>query len=348
MKEHLEYNKNDIRKTKDETGFFTTNKEFEKQKLKESLLNENNIIKENFEFMDIIGSGSEGVVYKALHKKSRKELAIKILKEKERNNNLREIFISLKLKNKNIINYFCKGDSNCIIDFILMELAKYGSLKEFKNNVLKRNYLSEQFLCFITFQILNGLKYNHKCKIAHLDIKLQNIVINEFLNVKLIDYSVALDYSKIKSKTIKLPFCGTKFYMAPEVIKEKVIDVKDLNKVDLYSLGIVLYYLAFGTYPFDLNSEDTKSYDKIYEKITTNDLKIENDMELSKHFIDFLNRLLEKDIKKRININEAMNHYWVKGANILFDEKDKLYNAGTFLSYLITDYFKSFNDYIKE
>ena len=72
MKEHLEYNKNDIRKTKDETGFFTTNKEFEKQKLKESLLNENNIIKENFEFMDIIGSGSEGVVYKALHKKAEK------------------------------------------------------------------------------------------------------------------------------------------------------------------------------------------------------------------------------------------------------------------------------------
>ena len=67
----------------------------------------------------------------------------------------------------------------------------------------------------------------------------------------------------------------------------------------------------------------------------------------SKHFIDFLTKLLEKNINKRININQALNHYWVKGAEILINEKEKIYNAGNFLSYLITDHIKAFDDYIQ-
>jgi len=145
-----------------------------------------------------------------------------------------------------------------------------------------------------------------------------------------------------------LPTRGTSFYMAPEVIKGDTIDVTDLNKVDLYSFGVILYYFAFGYYPFNLTKEDAKQNDKIYEKITK-ELIIENeDNYYSTLFIDFVKKLLDKDINKRIDINEALNHYWVKGAQILFDEKEKLFNAGTFLSYLITDHIKNFDDYIKK
>ena len=62
--------------------------------------------------------------------------------------------------------------------------------------------------------------------------------------------------------------------------------------------------------------------------------------------MDFLKKLLEKDINKRINIKQAMEHYWIKGAEILIQEKEKLNNANIFLSYLIFDYFPSFNEYI--
>jgi serine/threonine protein kinase len=166
--------------------------------------------------------------------------------------------------------------------------------------------------------------------------------------VQIIDYSISIDYSKLKSKKIKLPTRGTSFYMAPEVIKGDTIDVTDLNKVDLYSFGVILYYFAFGYYPFNLTKEDAKQNDKIYEKITK-ELIIENeDNYYSTLFIDFVKKLLDKDINKRIDINEALNHYWVKGAQILFDEKEKLFNAGTFLSYLITDHIKNFDDYIKK
>ena len=58
--------------------------------------------------------------------------------------------------------------------------------------------------------------------------------------------------------------------MAPEVIESKIINKNDLNKIDLYSFGVTLYNLAFGSYPFGLNREDSKDYDRIYYKIQNN------------------------------------------------------------------------------
>ena len=66
----------------------------------------------------------------------------------------------------------------------------------------------------------------------------------------------------------------------------------------------------------------------------------------SSYFVDFLKKILEKDIKKRININEALNHYWIKGANILLDEKEQLLYEDPFLIQLLTNSCKKFNDYL--
>ena len=136
--------------------------------------------------------------------------------------------------------------------------------------------------------------------------------------------------------------------MAPEVIESKIINKYDLNKVDLYSFGVTLYNLAFATYPFGLNREDSKDYDKIYYKIRNNKLELDyEDNIFSLVFIDFLKKLLEKDIDKRINIDEALNHVWIKGANILFEEKEKTFNVSNFFIYLMTDNILNFNEYIK-
>jgi len=212
--------------------------------------------------------------------------------KKNENKNINEINISKKLKNKNIINYYLsyeieKNEAFCII----MDYGKHGNFIDFQKNLLSKNYLSESILCFLTYQILNGLNYIHICKIAHFDLEPQNIIVDEYLNMKIIDFSISLDYKKINSNEIKLPFRGTSFYMAPEVLKSDTINKKDLNKVDLYSLGIILYYLAFGFYPFELNYEDAKKYDIIYNKILK-DLKFENeDNYYSSHFIEFVTKL---------------------------------------------------------
>ena len=320
-----------------------------KEKLEKILQVNNKKFIECFELKEVIGSGSESYVYRAIIRKNKRNIACKIIKKRRNEKiNEKEIKIGMKLKNKNINHIL--GASPLIkneLYFVAMDLDKFGNIRNFQNS-LKRNILSEQLLCYISNHILNGLNYLHRCKIAHFDIKPQNITVDELLNFKIIDFSVSYDYSKEKSQTIKLPFKGTDFYMAPEVIKGETIEVKDLNKVDLYSFGVTLYNLAYGEYPYGLTGEHSRNYYKIYSKIQENwEIKNDCNNSLSKDFIDFLKKILEKDINKRINIHQALNHHWVQGAKILLNEKEIIYNSNAFLIYLITDYFKSFNDYVK-
>lgn len=345
---------------------FSSNIE-ENSKLKKELENvqemkkflELNGIKEEFELEEYLASGGESNVfsininYKDKRRKIFKKKAIlkSIHSQRYIKEIKNEVLISSKLKNINVIDFYgyLRGKKDAF--FIIMEKAKYGNLRNLQRNILKRRTFSESLILFFASQILNGIHYCHKNKIAHMDIKPQNIVIDEFLNIKLIDFSISIDYkNKGPNDEIEMPFIGTNFYMSKEILKGSRIKYKDLSKVDLYALGIVLFNLAFGNYPYELTYGDEDNYDVILEKIEKNELKFPNNDILfySKHFLDFLKKLLEKDIDKRMSLNEALNHYWIKGAKLLYDEKEKCYNLSSFFSYLITDNIKSFNDYINK
>ena len=297
---------------------------------KEDIIN----FQENFELIDFLASGGESYKIEMNKNKNKNKKMFPKKTTSKDNNNDDEIKLLC-------LNYVEKKNK------CFMEYTKYGNLRDFQKKVLNQKIFPETFLCFLSYQILNGLKYIHRCKITHFDLQPQNILIDDNLNVKLYDFSVALDYSgysEINNYNIKLPFIGTCIYI-PEVIKSEKINIKDLNKIDLYSLGILLYHLAFCHYPFEINKEDfNKKYDEIYKKIMK-DLIIESN-NYSPHFKDFLKNLLEKDINQRLNINEALNHYWIKGCSILLDEKEKIDNDDIFLKYLITGHIKDFNDYI--
>jgi serine/threonine protein kinase len=302
--------------------------------------------KENFEILNYLDSGCESKVYKIINKKRKKEYALKYIHTKIKKN-LNELKIISKLKNKNIIDfygYFPSKEDNS--EMFILENAKYGNLRQFQIKTLKRAYLSESMLCFLANQIINGLYYCHKCKIAHMDIKPQNIVIDEYLNAKIIDFSISINYGdKNLNNEIKLPFKGTSFYMPSEIMNSKTIKYKDINKVDMYALGVILYNLAFGKYPYDLKYEDEDNYKLINQKINRK-LEINNENKLSSYFIDFVSKLLESDINKRINIYEALQHPWIKGAQLLLNEKENIYNVNSFVIKLITDNIKNFNDYL--
>ena len=303
---------------------------------------------EEYELLNYVDSGSESIVFNCFHKKTKKVFISKIIFNKKRDKIKNELIISSKLKNKNIINV--SSYSHIIKNelwYIIMENGKYGNLSNFKRNILKRIYMCESLICYIAYQILNGLNYCHKCKIAHMDIKNKNVVIDEMLNIKIIDFSISIDYrDKKPSEEIKLPCLGTSFYMPLEVITSQRIKYKDLHKIDLYSFGVILYNLTFGKYPYNLSYEDEDDYNKIYQKIF-NDVGIkEKKGNFSIYFLDFLSKLLEKDINKRISLIEANNHFWIKGAKILLDEKEKLNNMTLFNYYILKDHIKEFNDYI--
>ena len=322
----------------------------------DTYLDECKVNKENFELLNYLDSSADSnifsinIIYKNKNgQKMKKKAVMKSIFYKKRENK-KEIIISSKLKNPNVINFYAyspikKGQSY----FFAMEDAKYGNLRNFQKNILKRRILSESVLCFIGNQILSALNYCHKCKIAHMDIKPYNVVIDDYLNAKLIDFSISINYQNKKSdEELKLPFKGTYLYMAKEVLQSDKIKYKDLQKVDLYSLGVILYNLAFGKYPYGLTYEDQYDYYEILQKIKRNELDFNNNLNYSRHFLDFLKSLLEKDLGKRIGLNQALEHYWIKGADLLNEEKEKCYKMDIFVSYLLTDHIKSFNEYLSQ
>ena len=295
---------------------------------------------ESLELKELIGYGGESHVYKSLIKNVKRPVTIKVIyNNKKHYKNSKEIEVANKLKNKNVVKCFGmknikNANFNC--DCLVMEYSKFGNIRQFQRNFIKRNNMSESTLCYFASLILKGLKYCHMSKIAHYDIKPQNIIIDEALNLKLIDFSISINY-KDKNK-IKLTNQGTNHYRAPEVLNSEIIDTKDLEKVDLYSLGSMLFNLAFGVYPDEFTNEELEEKYNIINE--------ENNSNYSKYFFDFIKQLLQVDINKRINIKQAMEHYWIKGAGLLLDEKEKMNNANIFLSYLIFDFFPNFNKYI--
>ena len=146
---------------------------------------------QNFTLEDCIGKGSESLVFKIRLNNINKHYALKVLKRHKNRINYTELTISRKLKNKYIANTLCYyADPKKEFDYIIMELGN-SNLIHFMKKTLKRPTMSESFLCLITYQSLQGLLYIHTNKIIHQDIKPQNIIITDYLDIKLIDLSVS-------------------------------------------------------------------------------------------------------------------------------------------------------------
>ena len=320
---------------------------------------------DKFELLEQLKSGSAGSVYRGQlrNKPNSKPLAFKFLydnnknirsngnmnEKKNKNDSIKHLEISIHglLKYKNIpeiYGYYKIKNSSCIV----MDFNKYGDIENFKKKILKRSSLSESLILYIAGGVIEALYYIHsKYKIIHMDIKQQNILIDDFLTIKLTDFSVSINYRNAKDY-IDLPLVGTCYYMSPEVLNRKRILVKEASKIDIYSLGVLLYLLAFYDYPYKLNDVNSKDYSQIAKNISQNNLEFPDDSGHSKVFINFLKNCLNKDIKKRYDIYQAIKDPWFKGYQIILNEKEQLYNAGKFVIDLMVDNIISFNEYIKK
>ena len=334
----------------------TTNNSTRKYEEKENidkLLNENKPkLSEYFEINDFISSGSIGIFYEGCLKKNNKQkVGIKFyLNQKRKREELinEEIVFLKRLKHKNIVSIYGCFKINDTNSCVILELAKYGDLANFQYKILKRRYLSETILCYFASQLLQSLCYIHKNKILHGDIKENNILIDADLNIKLADFSVSTSYSQYKpDEKIIYPFVGTGKYISPEIISRDKILVKDTNKIDIYSFGIVLYFLAFGCYPYDLKTVRSNDYEGILKNLKNSKLNFTSTRKISRMFEDFLRGILEVDINKRFDIETAMKHPWIKGAAIIMDEKENINCLQKFLVNLVSDNIMEFNEYIK-
>ena len=311
---------------------------------------------DEFELINYVNSGSIGVVYEGKLKRSpiEKRVGLKFLigktgNEKQKNDNykLKEIYFQNKLHHKNITSlygYYELKNYSCIA----MDYAKYGDLDHFQKKVIPNKTISETVMAYLTLQILEGLHYCHQSKVIHLDIKQQNILIDENLKIKITDFSISKSYEKCKSgDKIKLPLAGTSLYMSPEVLGNMEIDVEDCNKIDIFSLGVVLFNIAFKIFPYGLDLSYRKNFSGILNKINNNELTFPEKNYYSNLFLDLVKGLLNKNIKYRLSIEEALEHPWIKASRLIFKEKEKIYDLEKFLINMFTNNIKPFNDYIK-
>jgi serine/threonine protein kinase len=226
-------------------------------------------------FIKPLETGGYSVVWKVKYKQSYYALKMisknKYISKIDKKRLKTEIKIHKELDHANIIKMYNSFEDNFFV-YILLELSD----TDLFNFYDIKQMLTDDEILKISYEIIKGLVYLNEKNIIHSDIKIENILLDKNgENVKLCDFGFATINSYHFNRI------GTPEYMAPEIINRQVYDYK----IDIWSFGILLYYLVFSDYP-----EPTLTFPK-YTK-----------------FNELIKQCLTKERVYRISIQELKNH----------------------------------------
>jgi 5'-AMP-activated protein kinase catalytic alpha subunit len=254
----------------------------------------------NYKLGKKLGEGMFSTVKVGVHSLTNEQVAIKILEkakinsreDKERMN--REIAIMKRISHYNIAKLYQVVETK-LITYLIQENVPGKDLLE---HITKKGKLTEVEACKFFHQMISALDYIHQCGIAHRDFKPENIIVtNNNQILKIIDFGLGNMY---KSGQLLKTGCGSPCYVPPEMIKEEMYDGA---LSDIWSSGIILYYMLCGNLPF-FDDDNQILYEKILSgKFTTPD-------NLSEDAKDILSKILEIDPKKRLNFEGIKAHPW--------------------------------------
>lgn len=264
-----------------------------------------------------LGEGKFGLVKRGVHKKTGEKVAIKIIKKtamtpKDHELVKSEVDIMKICRHQNIVRLLDHFEDNEFI-FIVMEYLSGGTLAHFlETNPLTE--LSEKEAAKIIYQIAKALEYLHQFGIIHRDLKPENILIKGGLPFLSMDSIKVMDFglSKILGLNERVnDGYGTLTYVAPEVLTRKPYN----RHVDIWSLGVITYYMLSGTFPFSNTHHDEEL---IAKKIAYHELKFYHDSWRlrSPSLLDFIEVALTKDLEKRATISDILSHKWFIDSNI--------------------------------
>jgi len=126
------------------------------------------------------------------------------------------------------------------ISYILLEFASFGDFAD----ILNTHHIYKDEILIRTFfhELLSGVEYLHTSKTAHMDLKLENLLLSDDLKLKIADFDLSYDHGDLAFRSK-----GTVNYRAPEI---KSISCKSPEKADIYSCAIILFTLMAGGFPY--------------------------------------------------------------------------------------------------
>jgi len=197
-----------------------------------------------------------------------------------------------------------KRPSSCLV----MDYAPHGDFAELLTSI---KFYRDEILARTFFRhLIEGLQYLHSKNISHMDIKLENILLGEDLNLKIIDF----DLSYIEGDRI-MPSHGTPNYRAPELKSRTCLNAKP---TDLYSAGVLLFVFRTGAFPYTedgtfngidchaLMRDDSNKFWELHKKL-------QRDMEFDEDFKELFISLTKFDPTERISFENIKNNLWYKG-----------------------------------
>ena len=262
-----------------------------------------------YEMLDDLGEGIFGTVKLGMEKKTKERVAIKIIKkEKTKDSDIElvrtEIDIMKLCHHPNVVRLLDHFENGEYI-FIVMEYIRGGNLSDYMRS--KKFNISEKRAAEIIYQISIGVKYLHKYGIIHRDLKPDNIMLTEASDkgkIKIMDFGLSKILGK-KEKTVD--GFGTLTYVSPEVLIRKPYN----KEVDIWSIGIILYWILSGDLPFD---DEGDNEEKIAKIIVFNEVEFPKKKfgNRSKEVINLIKRCLTKAPEDRIKIEEIIHSDWIK------------------------------------
>ncbi|KAK0490281.1 Pkinase-domain-containing protein [Armillaria novae-zelandiae] len=277
--------------------------------------------------LETIGRGAYGSVSKGIHIPSGNVVALKIIDLDTADDDVgdiqREVALLSQLRDApNITQYFgCYMDGPRV--WIAMEYADGGSVLSLMK-ASRGGCLEEKFMAVIIREVLIGLSYLHKVPVIHRDLKAANVLVSATCKVMICDFGVSALLATTSSK--RNTMTGTLHFMAPEVLHTNpAYDAK----IDIWSLGIMIYEMAKGSPPHS----NLASAEAIVDTISKMKPPRLQDSEAGKDMRDFMAMCLRELPSERSSADELSKAKWMKSNakvpnSILQEAVRRLHQAG--------------------
>lgn len=228
------------------------------------MIKEGDIIIDRYRIKEILGEGGMAIVYLAFDLVSKREVAIKIIKEETMKNpvNLsrfeREARAAASLNHQNVVRVINLGTYEGR-PFMVNELIKGQTLKDMLKERGRFTFLEA---CDIMYQLCSAIIHAHQHGVIHRDIKPENVFVTQDGTVKLGDFGIATFQDNNVRVTKSEVVVGSVHYLAPELSQGAPASVQS----DIYALGITFFELITGKVPYDDQSAVAVALKHINEK----------------------------------------------------------------------------------